>query len=568
MTSFYQWPGNQDPGPLNTLWDISDPCHPEKLSELNFKVYRFSSSGQTLLSQQGTEHDLATGKLIRRIADGDRTPLGIRHISDDFKTLVSDDGIWDIPSGQLLAPLPKHSAFLDRSWESASVSPIDENLIVVGSPPGAQVLNRKGELITTIPGTSGTPIAGIDFSKDGDLLAVRQALGAIRVFDPSNWTEVVTFRTMPGDTVAFSPVVNNLFLAGCSDGIVRGYRVSPDTVPDAVLDHPDKVLNLKFTPDGRILAVGMKHGVVQFWNVQRREKLFVTPVKPKTPRSPPYRSGYPFDLVAISTDSRFAVIIGPPDTITVWDIGSKEEFQVLNTAAPPGESRRVRYKSLEFSRDGSRLFAGVSNHPHGALEVWALSSKIGGAWHRQASHPIPLHTNTSITSSPDGDILASAGYPDVMLWKLPEMEPDPNRIPFAAGAAGTNLAFSPDGSRLAITMTLPAVTIWNTSTWERTASLAHTMVPLHVSWSPDGTRLAASDRSATTKLWDIESGQVVATYRGTVAEFSPDGTTLAVGGQGSKFIGDEKLVGRVTLHYAPTLEDIDRRLGASNSASR
>ena len=81
----------------------------------------------------------------------------------------------------------------------------------------------------------------------------------------------------------------------------------------------------------------------------------------------------------------------------------------------------------------------------------------------------------------------------------------------------------------------------------------------------DGTRLAASDRSATTKLWDIESEQLVATYRGTVAEFSPDGTILAVGGQGSVFIGDEKLVGRVTLHYAPTLAEIDRRMAATNT---
>jgi hypothetical protein len=72
--------------------------------------------------------------------------------------------------------------------------------------------------------------------------------------------------------------------------------------------------------------------------------------------------------------------------------------------------------------------------------------------------------------------------------------------------------------------------------------------------------------SATTKLWDVETEQVVATFRGTVAEFSPDGTILAVGGQGSKYIGDEKLVGRVTLHYAPPLEEIDRRRAAGNTS--
>ena len=81
-----------------------------------------------------------------------------------------------------------------------------------------------------------------------------------------------------------------------------------------------------------------------------------------------------------------------------------------------------------------------------------------------------------------------------------------------------------------------------------------------VSWSEDGRRLAASDFSSTTKLWDIETQQTVATFRGTVAEFSHDGTILAVGGQGSQYIGDETFVGRATLHYAPPLKEIDVRI--------
>ena len=74
----------------------------------------------------------------------------------------------------------------------------------------------------------------------------------------------------------------------------------------------------------------------------------------------------------------------------------------------------------------------------------------------------------------------------------------------------------------------------------------------------DCSRLAVSDPSATVNLWDVETAQVVATYRGKVAAFSPDGTVLAVGCPASKYIGDEKLVGRVTLHYAPSLKEIDR----------
>ena len=101
------------------------------------------------------------------------------------------------------------------------------------------------------------------------------------------------------------------------------------------------------------------------------------------------------------------------------------------------------------------------------------------------------------------------------------------------------------------------VAIWDTSTWEHKLSLPHAQPPEHITWLPDSSRLASSDVLASTKLWDTETGQVVATFRGTVAEFSPDGTLLAVGGQGSKYIGDEALTGRVTLHYAPPLREIE-----------
>jgi hypothetical protein len=52
----------------------------------------------------------------------------------------------------------------------------------------------------------------------------------------------------------------------------------------------------------------------------------------------------------------------------------------------------------------------------------------------------------------------------------------------------------------------------------------------------------------------------VATFRGSISAFSPDGSILAVGGQGSKFTGDTKHINRVTLYYAPPLAKIDQRI--------
>ena len=97
------------------------------------------------------------------------------------------------------------------------------------------------------------------------------------------------------------------------------------------------------------------------------------------------------------------------------------------------------------------------------------------------------------------------------------------------------IAFSPDGSRLAVATSM-GVWLYDTETFDELALLTgHKEEVTAVAFSPDGTKLASVSGfhlPGILKLWDVETGQNIATFQvesGSVdsVAFSPDGTKLA-----------------------------------------
>ena len=165
-------------------------------------------------------------------------------------------------------------------------------------------------------GTQGMLLGEIAFSSSGKRLAVRHVLGTILVFDTETWQVISECRLPAGNSVAFLPNNDDLLVAGGDDGIVRGWNVSPMESADAILDHPAQVLDLKFSPNGLVLAVGMADGAVQFWDVVRRTKLFDIPPHAGDPWRDRYNA-YHFDFIAFSPDSKYVTVIGPHDTLSI-----------------------------------------------------------------------------------------------------------------------------------------------------------------------------------------------------------------------------------------------------------
>ena len=238
------------------------------------------------------------------------------------------------------------------------------------------------------------------------------------------------------------------------------------------------------------------------------------------------------------------------------------DLLTIATAVSP-ENGRV---CVAFSSDGHRL---ASPGKDGTVKVWDAAT--GEKLLTLAGHTATVN---SVAFSPDGRRLASTSSlvpvtPENAADNSPRVGPGEAKVWDAAtgreiltlkGSEGaSNVAFSPDGRRLAAVYGGGSIKVWNATTggeilYLKGSSLAplpgrlpgpgpHLVAPvlpvLDIAFSPDGSRLAGA-RGDGVKVWDTATGREVLTLQGNSegVAFSPDGRRLASGGFGEAKVWD------------------------------
>jgi WD40 repeat protein/DNA-binding SARP family transcriptional activator/ABC-type Fe3+/spermidine/putrescine transport system ATPase subunit len=96
-----------------------------------------------------------------------------------------------------------------------------------------------------------------------------------------------------------------------------------------------------------------------------------------------------------------------------------------------------------------------------------------------------------------------------------------------------NVAFSPDGNRIATVSLDGTAKIWDASTGQQLQTLVGHAGPVRgVAFGPDGQRVATAGDDRTARIWSSETGEELRTLRGYSdrvirVAFSPDGRSLA-----------------------------------------
>jgi WD40 repeat protein/mono/diheme cytochrome c family protein len=118
----------------------------------------------------------------------------------------------------------------------------------------------------------------------------------------------------------------------------------------------------------------------------------------------------------------------------------------------------------------------------------------------------------ALAFSPDGSLLAIAGFHEVLLWKSDGSEPLGRLVGLSERIE--SLAFSPDGKRLAVSGGRPArmgeVQVWDVAKRKLVLSVPVTYDTVYgASWSPDGTKIAFGCADNTVRAIDSKTGEQV-----------------------------------------------------------
>jgi WD40 repeat protein len=394
-------------------------------------------------------------------------------------------------------------------------------------------------------------VTALAFSPDGKTLASAAGFGEsdIRLWDVATGKEIGRLeghKSWVGSLV-FWP--DGKKLASCSaDQTIRTWDLANRKCLDVLRGHRLEVWRLALLPDDKTLVSGAKDGTVCLWDTSVPH--------PHVPRITVPANVFKW---CFNSDSRSLVTLDNAGQVARW---SGPDFQERESVCTIGTSS----ESSSFSQDARFLAVGSTN---GNISVWDLSRRVPRREFKPGDGSViplsflaqgnrlvirvaadnrfsewDLEANRELQSWPAQASISGFGVsPDERLgvgigWNgefsgriLPEHSN--TNLPLDALEPDT-VAFSPDGTLLAVSSRLGYAQVWDTATWREKATLRGFLNAVDsVAFSPDGKRLAASGSNPddTLKLWDVDSWQEVLALEGAgslfgLTTFSPDGSAI------------------------------------------
>ena len=459
-------------------------------------------------------------------------PPGFALMPDGRSVVIASDEDelvwWDIRSRT-----PTRRLTIGTGQHALAVSP-DAGTIAVGIDRGLQLVDTRSEAVRTVAGPPAGDPSWLLFSPDGDTVVSTSLDGTVALWDVESATLRETLRGHSGSVQqpVFSPDGETLYTVshdgtgiawdiGGDRELGRRFTFTHDPVPDAGFSgHPGS-----FSPDGRLMALGLNEQGIRLWDttdltpdgpplletggevwalafapdgrtlaaVTLEGQATVWDVEGRSLRRGPFTVGPEAALgVSISANGTILATVGGPDGVRLWDVATGEAVGTIADG--------VRAGDVAFSPAGSTL--AFVHERGGNVEVWDVA---------EDSRIITLPVNDSesqyyaIAFSPDGRALATGGLDDpiVRVW---DVRTGKLIRELDAGSSGAlTLDFSPDGRVLAVSGFEPVASLWDLATGARIGpALTAGSGRAEIDLSADGRRLLLAHADGRGALWDVD----------------------------------------------------------------
>ena len=431
---------------------------------------------------------------------------------------------------ELLDALARDPERQRRRWQKTAAFGSIAMLAVIGSVWFAGVQRRNAEAAERERGLAREDEA-IAQQREAEAQAERDK--ALRDAQASAVRARDTARVLAAQGMASRPDMAAALLRDAEDPArARGWRSAAINALQRPLSHrvlrghADRIAYIDVSRDGRFLASASFDNTARLWPMDGGQPIVLE---------------HDDGVISASFDrsGQRLVTASRDGTAKVWQVPAPDSNGPIPPPIVLGDHDDVVW-SAQFSVDGEKVVTAARN---GTVRVWSLddpskpqvlgSDVEGNAWWAEFS--------------PDGRWVLSAMASGVALvWSLAEPEQPAMRLIGHTGNVG-DAHFSPNMQVIATASADGTARLFHFDINHRGALDAHAILEhenevVRVLFSPEGLRVATSSRDTSAKVWTLDG---LGEFTGTVdtfdadsvvwsADFSPDGTSLALGlGDGS-----------------------------------
>lgn len=483
----------------------------------------FSPDGKTLATVDGGKTiRLFDTRTLKHKATLIRDAFYVPHFVFDFVAFLGDGqrlvssysgriDLWDTTTYT-------HHSELNTNIHGSMAFSQDGKLMASGLSNGVRIWDLVAGKEMNHLKSAEEHVESFAFSPDGQILAGGTRKKLIVLWDVK--TDEIK-RTINADeyvvfSIAFSPDGKTL-ASGSTDNSVKLWDVASGKLKKTLKRHSRSIQKVLFSPNGKTLISCCRHSIIYLWDVETGEhKDTLNDHRDLT------------TSISLSPDGLTIASGSRDNTVRLWDTNTGKHQMII-------KGHKSVVTSVSFSPDGLTLASGSRDR---TIQMWDV--RMGKRKNILKGHKREINT---VRYSPDGNHIASLTHGSFWVWDVSTGKRKLNVTGYQSNYINNSIAFSPDGSLLAVRGKDATILLWDVAKGKSKRTFKWNAMSM--TFSPDGNYLASSSHymNKNIRFWNVDNGEVVKTIpvdypqetyiNGLVTSltYTPDGKYILLGCQ-------------------------------------